>query len=244
LGTNDLQVSSEASPSREFSSERCRLQETFWPLDDLDAMTNILRDPKTTRAAATTAVHGIAMDIDNQQPNGRSPQRSERWEAKPRPRDTASALHSKGRRQAPQDASRPTLMVFTRLFIATVDAVLRLPAPGEEATVRSANAFAREGDLKRFLEPTLQKLVKRGVLRSLRGPRGGYSLGRPRSAITLSELLDATNSEKRTERAKIRPGSLLGQLVDSTLSGLEEKWTRDLEAVSIEDLHRKMTARG
>ncbi len=180
------------------------------------------------------------VDPDPSQAGARSPRLSERWDAKSRPPDNGKkpgSFQKSTKNEQPQ--TKPTLMIFTRLFIATVDATLQLPAPGEDGVVRRANAFAREGDLRRLLEPTLQKLVKRGVLRSVRGPRGGYALGKPRSAITLGSLLDATITEKRQERGKIIPVSPLGRLVDTVLSDLESKWSRNLAEITLEDLYAK-----
>jgi DNA-binding IscR family transcriptional regulator len=185
------------------------------------------------------------VDPDPSQAKARSPRLSERWDAKSRPAENgkmASGFRTTKTIEQPQQ-TKPALMIFTRLFIATVDATLQLPAPGEDGVVRRANAFAREGDLRRLLEPTLQKLVKRGVLRSVRGPRGGYALGKPRSAITLASLLDATITEKRLERGKIIPISPLGRLVDSVLSDLEVKWSRELAEITLEDLHAKAQQR-
>ncbi len=167
---------------------------------------------------------------------------TERWDAKTRPLETGKAAGGLKTIKKTQPAdSKPALLIFTRLFVATADAVLQLPAPDEDGVVRRANAFAREGDLRRLLEPTLQKLVKRGVLRSVRGPRGGYALGKARSAISMANLLDATITEKRLERGKIIPISPLGRLVDSQLSDLETKWSRNLAEITLEDLYAKMT---
>jgi len=189
-------------------------------------------EPATTRRPQA--------DLDPPQAKARSSHSPDRWDAKSRPQENGKMAGSfRTAKKAEQPQSKPALMIFTRLFIATVDAMLQLPAPGEDGVVRRANAFAREGDLRRLLEPTLQKLVKRGVLRSVRGPRGGYALGKQRSAITLASLLDATITEKRLERGKIIPISPLGRLVDSQLSDLETKWSRNLAEITLEDLYAK-----
>jgi Rrf2 family transcriptional regulator, iron-sulfur cluster assembly transcription factor len=200
-------------------------------------MNNISRDRNMATHLEPATTRRTQVDPDPPQAKARSPHPSDRWDANSRPQDSGKVGGSF--RSAKKAESRPALMIFTRLFIATVDAMLQLPAPGEDGVVRRANAFAREGDLRRLLEPTLQKLVKRGVLRSVRGPRGGYALGKPRSAITLANLLDATITEKRLERGKIIPISPLGRLVDSQLSDLETKWSRNLAEITLEDLYAK-----
>jgi len=42
---------------------------------------------------------------------------------------------------------------------------------------------------RNYLAKTLQRLVRRGVLRSVRGPGGGFALARPASSLPLSAVL-------------------------------------------------------
>jgi len=44
---------------------------------------------------------------------------------------------------------------------------------------------------KHFLSKILQMLVKNGLLNSMKGPTGGFSLSRPAEEITLIEVIDA-----------------------------------------------------
>lgn len=44
---------------------------------------------------------------------------------------------------------------------------------------------------KHFLSKILQMLVKSGLLQSMKGPTGGFSLSRPADDITLIEVIDA-----------------------------------------------------
>ena len=44
-----------------------------------------------------------------------------------------------------------------------------------------------------YLLKILQQLVRVNILRSKRGPRGGFSLGRPIKEITILEIIEAVN---------------------------------------------------
>lgn len=47
----------------------------------------------------------------------------------------------------------------------------------------------------RHLEQIMQRLVHGGVLRGMRGPKGGYTLAKPAQSITVSEICTLVNEE-------------------------------------------------
>ena len=53
---------------------------------------------------------------------------------------------------------------------------------------------ARHSLPARHLEPVLQALVRMGILKGIRGPRGGYELARERRRITADEILRAAGT--------------------------------------------------
>ena len=66
-------------------------------------------------------------------------------------------------------------------------------ASGERLQV--AEIAARQGIPERYLEQMMASLRRAGLLRSSRGPRGGYRLARPAAAITLAEVLDCLEGD-------------------------------------------------
>jgi Rrf2 family transcriptional regulator, iron-sulfur cluster assembly transcription factor len=75
-----------------------------------------------------------------------------------------------------------------RKFRLAVSAVLYLAYNGGGKPVRSPFIAERYDVPKRYLEPVLQQMVRDGILSSERGPRGGYRLGRDRTAISLADI--------------------------------------------------------
>ena len=80
----------------------------------------------------------------------------------------------------------------------------------------------RQGISQRYLEQIFQKLKRAGIVRSKRGPSGGYFLGRKPEEITLGEVIRVTegninpvlcvNSEDSTQPCE-RSGECVTQIV-------------------------------
>ena len=50
-----------------------------------------------------------------------------------------------------------------------------------------------------FLTKVLQQLTRKGLMRSLKGPRGGVALAKPAEAMTLSTIVEAIDGPARFE---------------------------------------------
>ena len=55
--------------------------------------------------------------------------------------------------------------------------------------MQSQDIARRLGLPRRYLEQVLQQLVRAGVLKGVRGPRGGYRLARERRRVTVGEIV-------------------------------------------------------
>jgi Rrf2 family protein len=63
--------------------------------------------------------------------------------------------------------------------------------------VASHTIAAKEGIPERFLLKVLLPLVPAGILRSVKGPNGGYALARPAKDITLLQVVEAVDGPIR-----------------------------------------------
>jgi len=107
----------------------------------------------------------------------------------------------------------------------------------------AAKALAKQLRLPpRHLEPVLQALVREGILKGMRGPRGGYELARERRRISADDILRAaeTVDELNGEPHEItRRGSpLLSQVVIPALSQAEAAFAAALSRIDVEQLAR------
>ena len=115
---------------------------------------------------------------------------------------------------------------------------------GRTATVSAAEIADRLGLARRGMEPLLQALSRGGLLESVRGPRGGYRLGRPRRDIKLAEVVAVAVSEGEGEPSEGPSGRLQEQVVEVLWTELETAARDRLGALTLDDLLRRAAAAG
>lgn len=107
----------------------------------------------------------------------------------------------------------------------------------------AAKALAARHDLPpRRLEPVLQALVHAGVLKGVRGPRGGYELARERRRITVSEIVRVVEGAE-DEPDLILP-TLVLEVVQPMVAAAERTFDAALDLVTLEDLCRAADTKG
>ncbi len=105
----------------------------------------------------------------------------------------------------------------------------------------SAKALAdRHGLPPRHLEPVLQALVHDGILRGVRGPRGGYELGR--RGVTADEILRAAGTVNEADDPHLPPSDLVGKVVIPALAQAEHAFAAALGTIHLDDLVKRAQA--
>ena len=102
----------------------------------------------------------------------------------------------------------------------------------------TAKALAGRHDLPpRHLETVLQALVRTGILKGLRGPRGGYELARERRRVSVGDIVRAAQSgaEGRDEDAESR-SALVSDVIAPAMAAAGEVFLRELDGITVEDL--------
>jgi Rrf2 family transcriptional regulator, iron-sulfur cluster assembly transcription factor len=101
----------------------------------------------------------------------------------------------------------------------------------------AAKALANRHRLPpRHLEPVLQALVRQGVLKGIRGPRGGYELAREPRRITAHDILRAVGTLEEKGNGAAPPSALLAHVVMPALTQAEVVFSGALGHINIEDL--------
>ncbi|MCJ8144571.1 Rrf2 family transcriptional regulator [Ancylobacter sp. A5.8] len=101
----------------------------------------------------------------------------------------------------------------------------------------AAKALAARHELPpRHLEPVLQALVHAGVLKGVRGPRGGYELARERRRITVAEVVRVVEAE--ADEALDNLPEIVRDVVQPAVAEAERAFEAALDGVTVEDLCR------
>tara|TARA_B100000029_G_scaffold107585_1_gene98683 strand:- start:116 stop:550 length:435 start_codon:yes stop_codon:yes gene_type:complete len=79
-----------------------------------------------------------------------------------------------------------------------VQALADLAIVNDEKPTNLTEISLRQGISISFLEQIFLQLKRKNLVKSLRGPTGGYILSRPSSEITLSNIIDAVDEKVKT----------------------------------------------
>lgn len=129
------------------------------------------------------------------------------------------------------------MQLLPRKGVLAVAAVLdiAIQAPGQPIAAKAL--AARHGLPPRHLEPVLQALVRHGILRGVRGPRGGYELARAPGDVTANEILRAAGTVEDAEEPQ-GGTAMLENVVLPALANAEQEFGVALARITIEELVR------
>ena len=98
-------------------------------------------------------------------------------------------------RNAPNTPARLPLLSQTAEH--ALRAVLYLARHRDQGLIAATEVANALGAPPNYLAKTLRLLARRGVLRSVRGPRGGFALAVPAETLTAAEVVEAVDEVTR-----------------------------------------------
>ncbi|MCC6949252.1 MAG: Rrf2 family transcriptional regulator [Bradyrhizobiaceae bacterium] len=99
----------------------------------------------------------------------------------------------------------------------------------------AAKALAeRHGLPPRHLEPVLQALVHAGILKGVRGPRGGYELARERRRISVAEIVRIAEAASEDGRQAVPP--VVTKVIAPAVAEAEASFETALAAITVDRL--------
>lgn len=111
----------------------------------------------------------------------------------------------------PQQLLLMGIVQFCRRDMLAVEAVIDIAYNSRVRPVCTRWLAERHGIPRRYLEHALQHLARQGILKSVRGPRGGYVLARERRRITVGDVLRSLGEIPGRKR-RHAPHSLMGRV--------------------------------
>ncbi|MFZ9621948.1 MAG: RrF2 family transcriptional regulator [Prochlorococcaceae cyanobacterium] len=114
-----------------------------------------------------------------------------------------------------------------------------LAASGERLQV--GEIAARQAIPERYLEQMMTSLRRAGILRSIRGARGGYQLAKAAEQIRLSEVIRCLEGEHHSSDPS--SGSTELQVINALAEDLRRQRFIQLEATTLADLLQERDAR-
>ncbi len=139
------------------------------------------------------------------------------------------------------------MLTPSKKTLFAIEAVLDIAYNAGGDPVQSSEITARQGIPRRYLEQTLQALVRADILVGVRGPRGGYRLARERRRISVGDIVRVVQS---TETAVVptgddMPHSDIGQKVIQPMwDDLQTALMERLDGLTIDALCRRATETG
>src|SRR3546814_10184238 len=70
-----------------------------------------------------------------------------------------------------------------------LEAILDIAYNARAEPVQAREITQRQGIPQRYLEQVMQELVRAGILKGVRGPRGGYHLARERRKVSVGDIV-------------------------------------------------------
>jgi Rrf2 family protein len=118
--------------------------------------------------------------------------------------------------------------------------------PSEKVALVSE--ISREQNIpETFLAKIFQRLSKAGLLRSIRGANGGFSLGKPANEITMREIIEAIEGPIALNRCLLREGECEEQKVcplHPIWEEVQQRFLEILDRTTMEDLIKRMVRDG
>jgi Rrf2 family protein len=129
------------------------------------------------------------------------------------------------------------MLKLSRKTMLALEAVIDIAFNARPEPVQAKEITARQGVPQRYLEQVMQQLVRAGVLKGVRGPRGGYRLARERRRISVGDVVRVAEAIDDGEVENPEPRSELGtRVVTPLIARLQDEVMKQLDAISIEDL--------
>lgn len=136
---------------------------------------------------------------------------------------------------------------LSRKTMLALEAVIDIAFNARPEPVQAKEITARQGVPQRYLEQVMQQLVRAGVLKGVRGPRGGYRLAKERRRISVGDVVrvaEAIEEQQDKDDDGVARSELGMSIVTPLIKSIQDDVMAQLDAITIEDLCQRARAAG
>jgi Rrf2 family transcriptional regulator, iron-sulfur cluster assembly transcription factor len=129
------------------------------------------------------------------------------------------------------------MLRLSRKTILALEAVLDVAYNARPDPVQSKDITRRQGIPQRYLEQVMQQLVHKGILKGVRGPRGGYTLARERRKITVGDVVRVVDQlDAETESDPVSQADLGEKVIAPLWADTRDVVLERLDKITMQDL--------
>ena len=128
----------------------------------------------------------------------------------------------------------------SRKTMLALEAVLDVAYNARPDPVQSKDITRRQGIPQRYLEQVMQQLVHHGILKGVRGPKGGYTLARERRRITVGDVVRVVDQlDEEGEAEPVSKADLGEKVVGPLWAETRDHVLAMLDDITMEELCRR-----
>ncbi|MAS42289.1 MAG: transcriptional regulator [Rhodobacteraceae bacterium] len=131
------------------------------------------------------------------------------------------------------------MLKLPRKTLLAIEAVADIAYNARPDPVQARDVTERQGIPQRYLEQVMQALVRAGVLKGVRGPRGGYTLARERRRITVGDVVRVVSTLDQEDGDEGVTSALGLGVVAPIWEEMQRELLDRLDRVTMEDLCRE-----
>ncbi|WGF87029.1 RrF2 family transcriptional regulator [Marinivivus vitaminiproducens] len=134
----------------------------------------------------------------------------------------------------------------SKKLVLALEAVTDIAFHSSVDPVQSQDISERLGLPRRYLEQVMQQLVRAGILRGVRGPRGGYRMARERRRVSVGDVMRVVQGLDDVPADDVQGShSPLGRAVIGPFwTAVESELMDKLDNITIDDLCRQAEQAG
>jgi Rrf2 family transcriptional regulator, iron-sulfur cluster assembly transcription factor len=129
------------------------------------------------------------------------------------------------------------MMLLSRRSVLAIGAVVDIALHARTQPVAAKILAARHELAPRHLETVLQALVRFGILKGVRGPRGGYELAKDRRGITAGQIVRAAmDSVEDMSVPEMKHSRLVDDVVHPHVRIAGAAFLEHLDGITVDDM--------